>query len=189
MEKQKRVGNVSFVLKLKQIIDGLELRPSTAKYAAKNSGQIHDMPPEGVRGKPRLFTLSQATRFAAVVMLIRAGVRVDNAAMVIERVEGIVDAANRTEGNDSSVYRYSIGYQVDSGDPWKLTIRDDLVVEIDRKHAMELQDGAMLNLMTPFIVTSGEAAGDSEFDTPMSEFVLNLTQIENRLAGLNNAKS
>ena len=176
------------MLKLKQIIDGLELRPSTAKYAAKNSDQIKDMPPEGVRGKPRLFTLSQATRFAAVVMLIRSGVRVDHAAKVIERIEGIVDAANRTEGNDTSVYRFSVGYQVDSGDPWKLTIRDDLVVEIYRKHAMKLQGGAMLNLMTPFIVTSGDAAGDAEFDTPVSEFVLNLTEIESRLAGLINAK-
>ena len=176
-------------LTLAQITKAFRLKKSTVNYVAKRSDRLRDMPPEAAPGRTRKFELEQGVRFVAAVMLVRGGVPLDIAGPLLDRIEGIVDAANRTEKNDASAYRYSVGYQVDSGDPWKLTIRDDLVVEIVRKHAMETQGGVMLNAMTPFIVTTGDAAGDAEFDTPVSEFVLNLTEIEGRLAGLTNAKS
>ena len=186
MDSAKKDANILSVLKLKQITDGLGLKQSTVKYVAKKTDLLGDMPPEGVSGKPRLFNVEQATRFAAAVMLVRAGVRIADAGRILRSIEQITDATLKVEGITATPYRYSRGHQIDV-DPWLLTIRDDDVGRFWRKHVGRLSgrgNGHLLNMTRPFVVSTQEIAGDEEFDTPMSQFVLNLSEIESRVASL-----
>ena len=193
MDNQSVHDNMQGVkqLTLAQITKAFRLKKSTVNYVAKRSDRLRDMPPEAAPGRSRKFELEQGVRFVAAVMLVRGGVPLDIAGPLLDRIEGIANEANKVDEHASPEYRYSSGTRL-AEDPWLLTIRNDDIGRLWRDHVGWLSEhghGHLENMTHAFVVSTLGIAGDDEFNTWAMQLVLDLTEIETRLARLTNAKS